>query len=49
MKYKLLYIEHETKIYAKIEDDGMSYFSCSEKNEDFKAWVDAGNTPDAAD
>ena len=49
MKYKLLYTEHGTKIYAKIEDDGKSYLSCSENNEDFKEWVAAGNTPDPAD
>tara|TARA_B100000287_G_scaffold293872_1_gene277185 strand:- start:437 stop:583 length:147 start_codon:yes stop_codon:yes gene_type:complete len=48
MKYKLLYTENGTKIYAKIEDDEKSYLSCSENNEDFKDWVAAGNTPDPA-
>jgi len=56
MKYKLLRtleaVGTETegkKIYAKIEDDGKSYLSCNEDNEDFKEWVAEGNTPEAAD
>ena len=50
MKYKLLNTESSSKkFYSKIEDDGKSYSSCSEDNEDFKIWVAAGNTPDAAD
>ena len=54
MKYKLLRTLEavgETegkKIYAKIEDDGKSYLSCSEDDEDFKKWVAEGNTPEAA-
>ena len=51
MKYKLLrtYEPTNKKIYAKIEDDGKSYLSCSEDNEDFKEWVAEGNTAEAAD
>ena len=49
MKYKLLYTEHGKKYYSKIEDDGKSYLSCSADNEDFKAWVAAGNTPEDSD
>jgi hypothetical protein len=51
MKYKLLrtYEPTNKKIYAKIEDDGKSYSSCTEDNQDFVDWVAAGNTPDDAD
>tara|TARA_Y100000114_G_scaffold87765_1_gene81150 strand:- start:74 stop:229 length:156 start_codon:yes stop_codon:yes gene_type:complete len=51
MKYKLIHTDSDTgkKIYAKIEDDGKSYLSCSEDNEDFKEWVAKGNTPEEAD
>ena len=50
MKYKLLNTESSSKkFYSKIEDDGKSYSSCSEDNEDFKSWVEAGNTPDPSD
>ena len=38
-----------TKIYLKIEDDGSQSISCSEDDEDFKAWVAEGNTAEAAD
>ena len=50
MKYKLLYTNYlGDKIYSKIENDDKSYSSCSEHNQDFKDWVAAGNTPEAAD
>tara|TARA_Y100000401_G_C8305347_1_gene216575 strand:+ start:1147 stop:1311 length:165 start_codon:yes stop_codon:yes gene_type:complete len=54
MKYKEFIIpdtikSESKKIYLKIEDDGSQYISCSEDNEDFKAWVAEGNTPEAAD
>tara|TARA_R100000353_G_C6410259_1_gene170202 strand:+ start:21 stop:176 length:156 start_codon:yes stop_codon:yes gene_type:complete len=51
MKYKLLRTDDLTgkKIYEKIEEDNKSYLSCSEDNQDFKEWVAAGNTPEAAD
>ena len=51
MKYKLLHTNSITgkKIYTKIEDDGKSYISCSEDNQDFIDWVAEGNTPDDAD
>ena len=50
MKYKLAFTNDEgLKIYAKIEDNGKSYLSCTENNQDFKDWVAAGNTTEAAD
>ena len=51
LRYELIYTNPETnkKIYAKIEDDGKSYLSCSEDNENFKEWVAEGNTPEEAD
>ena len=51
MIYKLLFTNPETnkKLYAQIEDDGKSYLSCSEDNENFKEWVEEGNTPEEAD
>ena len=51
MKYKLLRTDDLTnkKIYEKIEDDGKSYSSCTEDNQDFVDWVAEGNTPDDAD
>ena len=54
MKYKEYVIEgaikpESTKIYLRIEDDGSQSISCSEDDEDFKAWVAEGNTAEAAD
>ena len=54
MKYKEFIIpdtikSESKKIYLKIEDDGSQYISCNEDDEDFKAWVAEGNTPDPAD
>ena len=36
-------------VVAKIDDDGKSRQSCSVDNEEFKEWVEEGNTPEAAD
>ena len=53
MKYKEYKTENAIKtegkkIYLKIEDDGSQYISCNEDDEDFKAWVAEGNTPEEA-
>ena len=32
------------KIYAKISNDGISYSSCSEDNEEFIQWIADGGT-----
>lgn len=38
-----------TDVLAKIDDDGISRMSCSIENEEFKAWLAEGNTPEPAD
>lgn len=45
MKYKYI----SDTVLAKIDDDGKSRLSCSVENEDYQAWVAAGNTPDPMD
>ena len=49
--YNLIYTNPDTseKVYEAIADDGKSYKSCSEHNEEFKEWVAAGNTPGQTD
>ena len=46
MTYNLLHTDSDTgkKIYEKVSDDGKSYSSCSEDDEELKAWIAAGNT-----
>jgi len=41
------YIDEE--ILIKIEDDGTSHLSCTVHDEDFKAWLSEGNTPEPVD
>ena len=45
--YNLIHTNPDTseKIYEAIAEDGKSYKSCTENNEEFKKWVAAGNTP----
>ena len=45
--YNLIRTDSDTsiKIYEAIAEDGKSYRSCSENDEEFKEWVAAGNTP----
>ena len=36
-------------IYARIDDDGKCRLTCTEDYPEFKAWIEAGNTPEPAD
>jgi hypothetical protein len=45
MIYKKLLLVDEQQIYARIEDDGKCYLTCTEDHPEFKEWVEAGNTP----
>ena len=45
MIYKKLPLIGERQIYARIEDDGKCYLTCTEDHPEFKEWVEAGNTP----
>ena len=50
----MIYKIHSTNmdgqvIYARIDDDGKCSLTCAEDYPEFKAWVEAGNTPEPAD
>jgi hypothetical protein len=49
MIYTLLKEEDGIKIYARIDEDGKCRVTCTEDNPDYLKWVEAGNTPQAAD
>ena len=49
MIYRLLKIEEGVKVYARIDDDGKCRLTCTEKYPAFVAWLEAGNTPEAAE
>jgi hypothetical protein len=50
MIYKMLpRREGESQIYARIDDDGLCRLTCTEDYTEFKAWVEAGNTPEPAE
>ena len=40
MKYELLTESEGTKIYARIDDDGLTRVTCTEENPDYLAWLD---------
>lgn len=46
---KLPKLDNEQQIYARIDDDGLCRLTCTEDNPEFKAWIEAGNTPEPAD
>ena len=40
MKYELLQTTNEgVKIYARIDDDGLCRFTCTEENPEYQAWL----------
>jgi hypothetical protein len=50
----MIYKIHSTNlngqtIYARIDDDGKCRLTCTEDYPEFKAWIEAGNTPESAD
>lgn len=50
MIYKLLTTNLEgIKIYARIEDDGKCYLTCTEFDQAYLKWVDEGGIPEPAD
>ena len=50
MIYKFLETtDNGTKVYARIDDDGVCRLTCSEHDEQFKEWVAEGNTPEEAE
>jgi hypothetical protein len=46
---KLPLIENKEQVYARIDDDGKCRLTCAEDYPEFKAWIEAGNTPEPAD
>ena len=48
MIYKLIATEDGVKIYAKIDDDGKCRLTCTEDYQEFKDWIESGNTPEPA-
>ena len=38
--------ENGQTIYARIDDDGKCRLTCTEEYPEFKAWIEAGNTPE---
>jgi hypothetical protein len=50
MIYKLLYTNDQgIKIYARIDNDGISRQSCTENDQSYLKWIEEGNTPLPAD
>lgn len=51
MIYKMLpkVLSTDSQIYARIEDDGKCYLTCTEFNQAYLKWLSEGNTPEQAD
>jgi hypothetical protein len=50
----MIYKIHSTNmdgqvVYARIDDDGKCRLTCTEEYPEFKAWIEAGNTPSSPD
>ncbi len=39
MKYELLYEKDGVKVFARIDDDGLCRFTCTEENPEYQAWL----------
>lgn len=39
----------DAQTYARIDDDGLCRLTCTEDYPEFKAWLEAGNTPEPSD
>ncbi len=39
----------DDQTYARIDDDGKCRLTCTEEYPEFKAWLEAGNTPEPSD
>jgi hypothetical protein len=39
MKYELLYEKDGVKVFARIDEDGLCRFTCSEENPEYQAWL----------
>jgi len=46
---KILTIQNEQQIYARIDDDGKCRLTCTADYPEFVAWLSEGNTPEPAD
>ena len=50
MTYKLLNKTLDgVQILARIDDDGLCRLTCTEQHPEYLAWLEAGNTPEAAE
>lgn len=50
MIFKILTTNEDGQtIYARIDDDGLCRLTCTEDYQEFKAWIEQGNTPLPAD
>lgn len=50
MIYKKLPLNSDgVQILARIDDDGKCRLTCTEQDDEYLKWLDAGNTPEAAD
>jgi hypothetical protein len=49
MIYKILKVEKNQTIYARIDDDGLCRLTCTEDYPEFKAWLSEGNEPTPPD
>jgi hypothetical protein len=45
---KLPLVGDQQQIYARIEDDGKCYLTCTQDHTEFKEWLAEGNTPEEA-